>query len=90
MGLNMTKNTGSYYIVGYGEDIKIKSVDMIISERNIIGNLIGTWSELYELMELANKDLVRLSMQEYKLSEANQALHDLNNGKVKGRAVLVP
>ena len=90
MGLNMTKNTGSYYIVGYGEDIKIKSVDMIISERNIIGNLIGTWSELYELMELANKDLVRLSMQEYKLSEANKALHDLNNGKVKGRAVLIP
>ena len=90
MGLNMTKNTGSYYIVGYGEDIQIKSVDMIISERNIIGNLIGTWSELYELMELANKDLVRLSMQEYKLSEANKALHDLNNGLVKGRAVLVP
>ena len=90
MGLNMTKNTGSYYIVGYGEDIKIKSVDMIISERNIIGNLIGTWSELYELMELANKDLVRLSMQEYKLSEANKALHDLNSGLVKGRAVLVP
>ncbi len=90
MGLNMTKNTGSYYIVGYGEDIQIKSVDMIISERNIIGNLIGTWSELYELMELANKDLVRLSMQEYKLSDANRALHDLNNGLVKGRAVLVP
>jgi NAD+-dependent secondary alcohol dehydrogenase Adh1 len=90
MGLSMTKNTGSYYIVGYGEDIKIKSVDMIISERNIIGNLIGTWSELYELMELANKDLVRLSMQEYKLSEANKALHDLNNGLVKGSAVLVP
>ena len=90
MGLSMTKNTGSYYIVGYGEDIKIKSVDMIISERNIIGNLIGTWSELYELMELANKDLVRLSMQEYKLSEANKALLDLNSGLVKGRAVLVP
>jgi len=29
-------------------------------------------------------------MQEYKLSEANKALHDLNNGLVKGRAVLVP
>ena len=26
----------------------------------------------------------------YKLSEANQALHDLNAGKVKGRAVLIP
>jgi len=43
-----------------------------------------------ELMELANKGLVKLSMQEYKLGDANRALHELNEGKVKGRAVLVP
>jgi NAD+-dependent secondary alcohol dehydrogenase Adh1 len=41
-------------------------------------------------MELADKGLVKLSMKEYKLEEANQALHDLNDGKIKGRAVLVP
>ena len=26
----------------------------------------------------------------YELDDANKALHDLNDGKVKGRAVLVP
>jgi len=52
--------------------------------------LVGTWAELYELMELANRGRVKLSMSEYKLSEANKALHDLNDGNVKGRAVLVP
>ena len=88
--LDMTSGGGFYYIVGYGEEIKILAVDVIISEKNIIGNLVGTWSELYELMELANKGLVKLSMQEYKLGDANKALHDLNEGKVKGRAVLVP
>jgi NAD+-dependent secondary alcohol dehydrogenase Adh1 len=41
-------------------------------------------------MELANKGLVKLSMQEYRLEEANKALHDLNSGDIKGRAVLVP
>ena len=90
MGLDMTANAGSYYIVGYGEKIEILAVDAIISEKSIIGNLVGTWAELYELMELADKGLVKLSMQEYKLSEANKALHDLNTGQVKGRAVLVP
>ena len=90
MGLNMTSGGGYYYIVGYGEEIKILAVDVIIAEKNIIGTLVGTWSELYELMELANKGLVKLSMQEYKLNQANKALHDLNNGQVKGRAVLVP
>jgi NAD+-dependent secondary alcohol dehydrogenase Adh1 len=53
-------------------------------------NLVGTWSELYELMELADRGKVKLSMQEYSLDDANKALHDLNDGKVKGRAVLVP
>ena len=65
MGLNMTSGGGFYYIVGYGEEIRILAVDVIITEKNIIGNLVGTWSELYELMELANKGLVKLSMQEY-------------------------
>jgi len=90
MGLKMTANGGYYYIVGYGEKIEVLAVDMIISEKSIIGNLVGTWSELYELMELADKGLVKLSMQEYSLDNANQALHDLNEGKVKGRAVLIP
>jgi NAD+-dependent secondary alcohol dehydrogenase Adh1 len=90
MGLKMTADGGYYYIVGYGEEIKVLAVDMIISEKNIVGNLVGTWAELYELMELANRGKVTLSMQEYRLDEANKALHDLNAGNVKGRAVLVP
>lgn len=89
-GLAMTRPMGSYYIVGYGEDIKIPTVDLIISERNIIGNLVGTWAELTELMALADRGLVELATAEYKLADANRALHDLNAGKIHGRAVLVP
>jgi NAD+-dependent secondary alcohol dehydrogenase Adh1 len=89
-GLDMTRPMGSYYIVGYGEDIQIPTVDMIITERNIIGNLVGTWAELTELMALADRGLVDLETRHYSLSEANQALLDLHHGKIQGRAVLVP
>jgi NAD+-dependent secondary alcohol dehydrogenase Adh1 len=41
-------------------------------------------------MALADRGLVKLATKEYKLSDANTALQDLKNGKVKGRAVLVP
>jgi len=58
--------------------------------RAIIGNLVGNYSELVELMELANRGKVNLATNYYKLQEANQALHDLHHGKIKGRAVLVP
>jgi NAD+-dependent secondary alcohol dehydrogenase Adh1 len=89
-GLAMTRNAGSYYIVGYGGKIEIPAVTMIITEKNIIGNLVGTYPELVELMALADRGLVTLATREYKLAEANQALHDLHHGKVKGRAVLIP
>jgi NAD+-dependent secondary alcohol dehydrogenase Adh1 len=89
-GLAMTRPLGSYYIVGYGEDIRVPAVDLIITERNVIGNLVGTWAELTELMALADRGLVELSMHEYRLADANQALKDLHHGKIRGRAVLVP
>lgn len=89
-GLAMTRPMGSYYVVGYGEDIRIPTVDMVITEKNIIGNLVGTWAELVELMALADRGLVDLTMVEYRLADANQALHDLHAGNIHGRAVLVP
>jgi len=89
-GLAMTRRNGAYYIVGYGGEIRISALDMITTERRIIGNLVGNYSELVELMELANRGQVDLSTKQYKLQDANRALRDLNEGKIKGRAVLVP
>jgi NAD+-dependent secondary alcohol dehydrogenase Adh1 len=89
-GLAMTRNDGFYYIVGYGGKVEIPAIDMIISEKTIVGNLVGTYPELVELMALADRGLVKLATKEYRLENANQALLDLHHGKVKGRAVLIP
>ena len=89
-GLAMTRNDGYYYIVGYGGKIEIPTIDMIVSEKTIVGNLVGTYAELVELMALADRGKVHLRTKEYKLSQANDALHDLHNGKIHGRAVLIP
>lgn len=89
-GLAMTRNAGSYYIVGYGGKIELPTIDMVTSEKSIVGNLVGTYPELVELMALADRGLVHLQTREYKLKDANQALVDLHHGKVKGRAVLIP
>ncbi len=63
---------------------------MIVTEKTIVGNLVGTYAELVELMALAEGGLVHLTNKEYRLSDANVALHDLHAGRVQGRAVLVP
>lgn len=89
-GLDATRNDGFYYIVGYGGRVEVPTLDMIASEKTIVGNLVGTYAELVELMALADRGRVHLKTKEYRLSDANQALHDLHNGKVHGRAVLIP
>jgi NAD+-dependent secondary alcohol dehydrogenase Adh1 len=63
---------------------------MIVSEKSIVGNLVGTYPDLVELMALADRGLVKLATREYRLADANSALNDLKNGQVKGRAVLIP
>lgn len=89
-GLAMTRNAGSYYIIGYGGTIRVPAIDMIFSEKNIVGNLVGTYSDLMELMTLAGEGKVHLATVYYPLDEINQAIADLHHGQVRGRAVLIP
>ena len=53
-------------------------------------NIVGTYSDLAELMVLAQAGKVTLHTQQYPLDRAVDALHDLDAGKVRGRAILVP
>ena len=87
-GISMTANGGYYYIVGYGGKIELPTIDMITTEKTC--NLVGTYAELVELMALADRGLVNLHTKEYKLNQANDALHDLHHGRIHGRAVLIP
>jgi NAD+-dependent secondary alcohol dehydrogenase Adh1 len=89
-GWAMTRNAGAYYVVGYGGKVEIPTMDLIVTEKSIVGNLVGNYSDLVELMALADQGRVKLATKEYKLSDANNALHDLHAGKVRGRAVLIP
>jgi NAD+-dependent secondary alcohol dehydrogenase Adh1 len=89
-GFAMTRNAGYYYVVGYGGELRIPTMELITTEKTIVGNLVGTYAELVELIDLADRGLVRLSTQEYRLADANQALQDLKAAKVRGRAVLLP
>jgi NAD+-dependent secondary alcohol dehydrogenase Adh1 len=86
----MTRNDGSHFVIGYGGNLDIPTIDLISSERNIIGNLVGTYNDLVELMVLAQRGLVTLHTRKYPLDAALDALADLDAGRVRGRAILVP
>jgi NAD+-dependent secondary alcohol dehydrogenase Adh1 len=89
-GFAMTRPGGSYFVIGYGGTLTVPTLDIISTERNIIGNIVGTYNELAELMVLAQAGKVTLHTKTYPLDAAAQALSDLDAGLVRGRAILVP
>jgi NAD+-dependent secondary alcohol dehydrogenase Adh1 len=89
-GVAMLRRAGSYYVVGYGENINVPTIDIISTEINFIGNLVGSYTDLQELMVLAAQDKVRLHTSKYGLEDFQQALDDLDAGLVRGRAILIP
>jgi len=86
----MTRRNGSQFVIGYGGNLDIPTIDIISTERNIIGNLVGSYNDLAELMVLAQTGRVTLHTRTYPLADAVEAIADLDAGRVRGRAILVP
>jgi NAD+-dependent secondary alcohol dehydrogenase Adh1 len=86
----MTRRAGSDYVIGYGGTAQVPTLDIISTERNIVGNLVGTYNELAELMALAAKGKVTLHTRTYPLDAVNEAMDDLDQGRLQGRGILVP
>ncbi len=89
-GIAMLARAGSYYVIGYGGSIDIPTIDVISNEINFVGNLVGSYGDLVELMALAARGLVRLHTNLYPFSDYAKAFADLDAGTLTGRAVLVP
>jgi NAD+-dependent secondary alcohol dehydrogenase Adh1 len=70
--------------------LNVPTIDIISTEINFIGNLVGSCNDLAELMVLAAQGKVTLHTSTYRLADFEKALDDLDHGKVRGRAILVP
>lgn len=89
-GWRMLRQGGTDYIVGYGGQIELPTVHMVINEIAVAGSLVGNYMELVELMELNAEGRVKLHAQQYSLDAINTAIADFKNRRVVGRAVIVP
>ena len=89
-GVAMLRRAGNYFVVGYGENIDVPTIDIISTEINFIGNLVGSYNDLQELMVLAAQGKVKLHTSKYPLEEFQRAIDELDAGRVRGRAILIP
>src|SRR5438132_1529780 len=89
-GIAMIQDGGFYYVIGYGQNLVVPTIDIISREISFIGNLVGTYADLEELMTLTAQDKVRLHTSTYPLDAINDAMADLDGGRLQGRGILVP
>ncbi len=86
----MLRRAGSYYLIGYGGQLAVPTIGIIGNEISFVGNLVGTYNDLVELMTLTRQGKVTLHTRIYPLEAVEQAIHDLETGQLRGRGMLVP
>jgi propanol-preferring alcohol dehydrogenase len=59
-------------------------------EYSVVGSVIGTRYDVNETLKIASMRKIKVDWASYKLSEAEDVLTKLKQGKIVGRAVLVP
>lgn len=81
---------GKLVLVGVaGGELTLSLAGMIFLGQSVEGNLVGSPQDLHDVLALANAGkLAPTPVQCRSADEANEALLDLKNGKVTGRAVL--
>jgi propanol-preferring alcohol dehydrogenase len=91
MGFSMLATEGAYVSIGLvGNQIIMPLFPFVAREYQYYGSFWGSYNDLREVMELAKKGLIKHHIQKFGLSEANDALDLLREGKILGRGVLVP
>ena len=89
-GVAMIEDGGFFYVIGYGQNIDIPTIDVISREISFVGNLVGTYIHLQDLMTLTAQGKVTLHTSTYPLEAINDAMAELDGGRLQGRGILVP
>jgi NAD+-dependent secondary alcohol dehydrogenase Adh1 len=88
--LGMLAAAGTYAMVGYGGTLTVPSAVLVGAEQAAVTNLVGNWTDLWEVVQLHARGKLTLKTEMHPLEDINDVLGMLREGAVTGRAVLVP
>jgi propanol-preferring alcohol dehydrogenase len=82
---------GALVVIGlFGKQITVPLLPAIINEYQVYGSLWGNYNELREVIELASQRKIKHAYKSIPLKDVNNAIHQLKQGQITGRAVIVP
>jgi len=88
--LAMLARGGTLSIIGYGGTLALPTNPLVVNEHAVMANLVGTWIDLWEILQLHAAGRITLKTETHPLEQVNDVLAKLQEGEVTGRAVLVP
>jgi len=89
-GVSILARGGTLSIIGYGGTLSLPTNALVVNEHSVMANLVGTWIDLWEILQLHAAGRITLKTETYPLEQVNEVLAKLQDGEVTGRAVLVP
>ncbi len=89
-GIDILGFEGIYAAVGVGGEISISVAEVVERGLSIRGAFVGSFEQLRSCVNLCLAHNIRPIHREYPLSDINQALADLREGRFLGRAVVHP
>lgn len=87
---DITAAGGDHHIIGYGGHIHEPAQALVNGEFSFVGNIVGRFSELQELVALVEQGDVELHTSRYDLEDVNTVAEKLEHGEIEGRAVITP
>ena len=92
MDLSLIRKRGNIILVGlFGGSVELPLVSVPLKAITIQGAYTGNYNDMVQLIKLAQDGVINpIVSKHYSLDDANQALEDLRNRKIIGRAVINP
>ena len=92
LDLSVIRKRGNIILVGlFGGSVDLPLVSVPLKAITIQGAYTGNYNDMVELIDLAKKGVINpIVSKHYTLDEATNALNDLKNRKIVGRAVINP
>lgn len=86
---NLLAPEGKFHVVGVVlEPIEVSSVSLIDKQISITGSPTGTPAAMHQLLEFCSRHQIRPLIEEFPISQVNQAIQKLRDGTLRYRAVL--
>lgn len=87
---DITAAGGDHHVIGYGGHVHEPAQALVNGEFSFVGNIVGRYAELQELVALVEQGDVELHTSRYDLGDVNAVAERLERGEIDGRAVITP